>query len=249
MEKIRFNLSTEEATRQLQRLLDLSFLDSDQKKLSVLYKSINLFAVKKEKCISYFLNMYNLSDNGLIKKYNDTNGSDTLKYDNFYFVRKEIKEEDLQYKDNKYLTYEEVQFYLFRLTLKLTESFGSQKLARNYFLSFSDSYLKQTSRKINKDKIGYMNKLLQKYKYIYTDSQNTFYIASCHPLFDTSVVSQDTRQKSILGHSGKNYDTTGTKYQNLKQDYNNLILQYQCLLKQYEALERRYNNFFKPCLN
>lgn len=246
--KISFITKGEEAKTQLDRLLILSYFDSPQKKLSILYKTLSLFKIPQyDKCLSYYLNTYNLSSDTQTQKYINDNKSDKLKYENFYFVQKEINDSDLEYQTNCFLSKIEVQYYLFRLSLKLIENHGSKKLSRNYFMSLKDSYYSNTGKKINKNKIAYMNKLLQKYDYIHVANNCLlFTVGKNHPLYHTSAVSDSNRSKAI------NNTTTVTmseKYQNLKQDYDNLVLQYQCLQKQYESLERRYNNFFKPCLN
>lgn len=89
----------------------------------------------------------------------------------FQFIKDKINEDDLTFlqgKSKKHLKIEELQYYLFRITKKVFEGGGYSSDARNYFTceGFKKDYKTRTNRKIGKEKIAEMNKILNKYDWI-----------------------------------------------------------------------------------
>ena len=239
---------------QITRMVQLDKYDSIQKRIAIILKTVELFKFNsneiKEKCIFFLLHQNNLSNISSsviseVKEQVKKKSSTLLKVENFSFVFSEVTKEDLQYQSGSFLTLQEVQYYLYRLSLKLSAAGGYSTLARNYFLSLKDNYKKFTGKSITKQKIAQLNKILQKYKYIFIcDNNRKFYLGSNHPLFNSNIVFESNR----LFVSGAKEVVTTVKEQvkNIQQDYKNLVTDYQ---KQEEKLNLYKTFIYDPCMN
>jgi hypothetical protein len=129
----------------------------------------------------------------------------------FDFIKSRIAQENLYY-SNKSVDISEIQYYLYRITKHLMKSNGYQQVARNYFLSngFKAEYKAKTKRKLFKEKLAHLNKVLSKYNLIncYNQKKKTtlFVIGTSNPFINMKGILEDPKEVERLIKKNNMFD-------------------------------------------
>ncbi len=250
VKKISFVSQSENETKAslLYLTSSVSKFKSEKRKLSSIIKTLELFELERKgsPMFKFLVREYGLScskqEFDEIREHIKYKAEKKIKIENYYFVQNLVYEEDLQFLNNRFLKKEEIQFYLYKISQALLEEKyeGTRTLSRNYLLKFADNYKRNTGRTLNKNKIAYMNKLLVKLGLLQTQDFRKFYIGENHPLFHTSLVSEEVRHVKF-----KNIAPLNEQIREAKQDYDNLVSGYQELQAENEALKKQIEDMKK----
>jgi len=226
------HLSEENQINQFLRLTALPSHFSDRKRKCVAAKTALLIDMPRDRTARTLLRFkrennltYTVEEFEQYQTYIKGRSFNLINYDMFYFVHKEVEMKDLEYRTGKFLRYEEVQTYLFKITAALCDNkySGKRILKRNYLLKLNYEHF--TKRKLSNNKIGHLNKILCKYNYIQIQGDNTYLFGKNNPFFHTTLMSEANRKLSLHLSEDKS-PTTSEKVRQAEQDKNNIARAY-----------------------
>jgi len=199
--KVKNNLQTQTKKDMLDKMLPEKLFNDKTEFYHHVIITLRQFE-KTDKTIATYLenttsDFCKTSFNTVLKKINEST-DDGLKavtginLNCFRFIKEVLTEDDLTFmqgKEKRNLTADELQYYLFRITKKVFAGGGYSSDARNYYThpGLKEEYKAKTNRKIGKEKIAEMNKILNKYDWINIYQQkktpNLFVIGKQNPFY------------------------------------------------------------------